>query len=57
MDPNQALIDLVDLITNDGTPDEIECQCSEITNWLRRGGFRPRAIEAVAATAPAGYTR
>ena len=31
MEPNRALIDLVDLITNDGTPDDIDFQCSEIT--------------------------
>jgi len=41
MDPNQALTDLINLITTDGTPDDIDTQCTAITDWLRGGGFRP----------------
>ena len=51
MDPNQAWTDLI----GSDDVDDIREYAQNLDTWIRRGGFRPRAVNSRGETLPVGF--
>ena len=51
LDPNATFLDLIG-----GTdPDDIRADAMNLAEWIRRGGFRPRAVNSRGESLPDGW--